>query len=191
MENFDLYTFNEIRMKKTFDISALITAYSVPQKINEDPYWEYYGFSQIFLVLEGEGQYETEDGSYPIEAGMMFYRPANKRSCYRWNTEKVRFALISFVCTSPSMACLGPQHIFFPPFYIYRPDAKTRVKHIYSGFCIGSTKDTPRISRNVIKLTTVANRGTKKNKHHQRREYCFWWCFFANRHDKKADKKSA
>lgn len=111
MENFDLYAFNEIRMKKAFDISALITAYSVPQKINEDPYWEYYGFSQIFLVLEGEGQYETEDGSYPIEAGMMFYRPANKRSCYSWNSEKVRFALISFVCTSPSMACLGPQPI--------------------------------------------------------------------------------
>lgn len=103
----DINEFNTIQNRKTFDVSAILTAYCFDSGNSEAPYWEQYGFSQIFLVLEGQGSYLTENGTYAFGPGMMFYRPANHRSCYQWESGPVRFALISFVCASQAMEVFG------------------------------------------------------------------------------------
>lgn len=114
------FEFNHIQKTKTFDVSAFVTAYSFDRQQNKEPYWELYDFSQIFFVLEGKGTYTTENGVYPVEAGMMFYRPAHKRSSYAWETEEIKFALISFVCNSPAMEGIGEK-----PFRLYEEEAAT------------------------------------------------------------------
>ena len=103
--------YNRIENKKTFDISALITAYYFFCKPSFVPCWEEYDFSQIFYIISGTGVYTTEKDSYPIREGMMIYRPAGKRSTYEWNTEHASFAVISFVCTSEAMSAFE-----IPPF---------------------------------------------------------------------------
>ena len=114
------HTINRIARERTFDVSALVTAYVFESNPNLEPWWERYDFAQIFLVVEGQGVYITEDNTYPIESGMMFYRPAHRRSTYRWSSEKVRFALISFVCNSPAMEDLGEK-----PFHLYEEESAT------------------------------------------------------------------
>lgn len=95
--------YNHIEGQRTFNVSSFITAHVFSPMPKQEPYWEKYDFSQIFLVLEGEGVYTTETDSRPISAGMMFYRPANKRSRYEWTSERVSVALFSFVCNSAAM----------------------------------------------------------------------------------------
>jgi len=101
------YEFNTIRNRKCFDVSAILTAYQFDLPGSGDFYWEQYNFSQIFLVLEGQGTYLTEQGEYPFGPGMMLYRPSGRRSGYRWEPGAIKFALISFVCNSEAMADLG------------------------------------------------------------------------------------
>lgn len=115
-----LYEFNHIQKAKTFDVSAFVTAYCFDKQQSKEPYWEQYNFSQIFFVLEGNGTYTTENGVYPVEAGMMFYRPANKRSSYNWESSQIKFALISFVCNSPAMEGIGDV-----PFRLYEEEETT------------------------------------------------------------------
>lgn len=103
----DAYEFNTIRNRKCFDVSAILTAYQFDLPGSGNFYWEQYNFSQIFLVLEGQGTYMTEQGEYPFGPGMMLYRPAGRRSGYRWEPGPIKFALISFVCNSEAMADLG------------------------------------------------------------------------------------
>ena len=104
--------FHYIHKEKTFDVSSLVTVYIFDHNPHPERYWELYDFSQIFLVLEGSGTYITQEASYPIESGMMFYRPAGRRSSYEWSTEKVRFVLISFVCNSPAMETIGVKPVY-------------------------------------------------------------------------------
>lgn len=94
---------NPMENKHTFDISAFVCAYDFSSKPQWQPQWEQYDFSQIFLVLEGTGSYTTQSASHPLSPGMMFYRPAGQESIYEWNTEQVKFGIISFVCTSKAM----------------------------------------------------------------------------------------
>ena len=94
---------NPMENKHTFDISAFVCAYDFSAKPLWNPQWEQYDFSQIFLVLEGTGTYTTQNAAHPITPGMMFYRPAGQRSIYEWNTERVKFGIISFVCPSKAM----------------------------------------------------------------------------------------
>lgn len=110
---YNAYEFNSIQNRKTFDVSAILTAYHFDSRVSEEPYWEQYGFSQIFMVLDGRGSYVTEEGEFPFCPGMMFYRPAHLRSCYKWEPGQVKFALISFVCDSPAMEVFGlkPLHL--------------------------------------------------------------------------------
>ena len=96
--------YNLIENRKIFDVTAFVTAYYFARKPSFEPCWEEYDFSQIFFVLAGNGTYTTESGSYPIRPGQMLYRPAGKRSRYEWHTEKVSFAIISFVCRSEAMS---------------------------------------------------------------------------------------
>jgi len=132
MKEFTLTSgFNYIENEKTFDVSAFVTVYLFDKKPHQDMYWEKYDFSQIFLVLEGSGTYITEEQQYPIESGMMFYRPAGKRSGYTWNTEKVRFALISFVCNSPAMEEIGVK-----PIYLHEEEIVTLLEIIKTAYKI-------------------------------------------------------
>ena len=96
-------TYNKIENAKTFDIRALSTAYHFPFKPSFEPCFEVYDFSQIIFVTSGTAIYTTEVAEYEVRPGMMFYRPAGKRSMYRWETEQASFALISFVCPSEAM----------------------------------------------------------------------------------------
>ena len=101
------YKYNPIERKRTFDVSALVSAYYFPFKPRFEPQWEKYDFAQIFLILEGEGTYKTENGTYHFSPGMMLYRPANHTSIYEWESEEVRFGLIGLVCASEAMQCFG------------------------------------------------------------------------------------
>lgn len=114
------YKINHIEKQKVFDVEAIVTAYTFDSKPDLEPWWERYDFAQIFLVLEGEGVYITEDSTYPVKSGMMFYRPAHKRSSYEWSSEKVRFALISYVCGSAAMEEIGEK-----PFFLYEEECAT------------------------------------------------------------------
>ena len=108
------YYLNPVRRSKVFDITALVSAYRFSAPPQREPYWEKYNFSQIILVLEGTGFYETETETYRLEGGTIFYRPAFRSSRYGWTSEKVRFALISFACDSPAMEAFenGPIPLF-------------------------------------------------------------------------------
>ena len=97
--------YNMIKNRKTFDVSALVAAARFASMPNYETHWEEYDFSQIFYIISGTGVITTETGSFSFSSGTMIYRPAFHRSIYHWNTppEDVRFALIDFVCESPSM----------------------------------------------------------------------------------------
>ena len=94
---------NIIENIKPFNVSAVVSAYYFSEKPKFESQYEKYGFSQIMLVLDGEGIYQTEDGEYTFSRGDMFYRPAEKSSIYQWSTENAGLALISFVCRSEAM----------------------------------------------------------------------------------------
>ncbi|MBQ9806309.1 MAG: AraC family transcriptional regulator [Clostridia bacterium] len=112
MANTRSYHLNPIENRHTFDISAFVCAYDFASKPPFVPCWEQYDFSQIFLVLEGSGTYTTQENSFPLSPGMMFYRPAGQRSIYEWDTEKVKFGIISFVCSSPAMSVFEKAPVF-------------------------------------------------------------------------------
>ncbi len=105
MNHEDSYFLNPLQRKKTFEVSDFVTAYYFSSGSDFESRWETYPFSQIFLILKGEGTYTTEQETYPFSSGMMFYRPAGKASVYKWNTDPtvVRFGLISLVCHSDAM----------------------------------------------------------------------------------------
>ncbi len=120
MEIDQSYHFNPLQSKKAFEVSSLVAAFVFSHNPIKEPYWENYNFSQILLVLEGSGSYTTEDATYPIEAGMMFYRPKACSSSYQWDSEHVRYALISFVCDSPAMETFGKE-----PLALYEEESST------------------------------------------------------------------
>lgn len=101
------YKLNPIERKRTFDVSALVSAYYFPFKPRFEPQWEQYDFAQIFLILKGEGIYRTETATYRFSPGMMIYRPAHRTSIYEWETDEVRFGIIGLVCNSEAMKCFG------------------------------------------------------------------------------------
>ena len=105
--------FNPLNSSKVFDVSALVAAFCFSHNPVKEPYWENYNFAQIFVILEGSGTYTTETEAYPLEPGMMLYRPPAATSKYEWHSERVRYALISFVCDSPAM-----QVFCKPPFLL-------------------------------------------------------------------------
>ncbi len=109
----NVYHQEVFKYQKMFDISAFVTAYDFFYGPSVDqPYGsitdigpENYPFSQIILVVEGTGEYMTENGTYPISSRTMFYRPAGHTSEYYVLGEngRVRELVISFVCDSPAM----------------------------------------------------------------------------------------
>lgn len=101
------YNRNPIERKRTFDVSAIVSTYYFPFKPHFDPHWEKYDFTQIFLILEGEGTYRTENGTYHFSPGMMLYRPAHHASIYEWETEEARLGLIGIVCNSEALEHFG------------------------------------------------------------------------------------
>ena len=88
---------------RTFELNELVSAYYFPLSRAEPPYWESHSFSQIYVLLEGEGRYVIGEKSYELSRGMMFYCPAETNLMHIWTSEKVSFALISFVCNSEAM----------------------------------------------------------------------------------------
>ncbi len=110
--------YNQIRNSKAFDVSAIVTAYHFPFKPLFEPYFEQYNFSQIIFVISGNGLYTTEEGCYRVGPGMMFYRPAYKKSKYEWLSEHANFALISFLCESEAMKVFER-----PPFFLYEEES--------------------------------------------------------------------
>lgn len=88
---------------RTFELSELVSAYYYRASRPEKPYWEKHNFSQIYVLLEGEGKYVLEGTEYELSRGMMFYCPAETNFMHIWTSEKVSFALISFVCNSEAM----------------------------------------------------------------------------------------
>lgn len=122
------YHLNPMESKHTFDISAFVCAYFFTAKPQFVPRPETYDFSQIFLVLEGSGSYETEHGSYPISPGSMFYRPAGRTSTYRWESEKVRFGIVSFACPSSAMSAFEGA-----PLFLYEEEIATLLDVIKTG----------------------------------------------------------
>ena len=60
------HNINKLSTKKAFNVSAIVTAYNFSAMPRFAPRWEKYNFSQMLLVLEGEGKYITDDGEYDI-----------------------------------------------------------------------------------------------------------------------------
>ncbi len=88
---------------RTFELSELVSAYYYRSSRPDKPYWEKHNFSQIYVLLEGGGKYILEGAEYELLPGMMFYCPAETDFMHIWTSEKVSFALISFVCSSEAM----------------------------------------------------------------------------------------
>lgn len=88
---------------RTFELTELVSAYYFSLSRADAPYWERHGFSQIYVLLEGEGRYVVGEKSYELSRGMMFYCPADTDFMHIWTSEKISFALISFVCNSEAM----------------------------------------------------------------------------------------
>ena len=103
--------YNKIERNRNFEVEALVCAFYFEEKPYFEPYYEKFDFSQIFLILDGEGSYTTEGKSYKFSRGMMFYRPMNTESIYEWESDSCRFAVLSFVCNSPLMNALRPSPI--------------------------------------------------------------------------------
>lgn len=103
------YLFNPLDRTKSFDISSFVSSYYFEKRPQFEPRPERYDFSQIFLVLEGDGVYTTEQGEYLFSKGMMLYRPAEHTSRYVWSSDRVVFGLISFVCPSEAMKTFEEQ----------------------------------------------------------------------------------
>ncbi|MBE6589762.1 MAG: AraC family transcriptional regulator [Ruminococcaceae bacterium] len=95
--------FNETPNTRIFSVTSLLTAHHFTYNPELQPYEEEYPFAQIFLTVEGRGTYRTDGKTYPITAGDMVCRPANKRSMISWETGKLHFLLVSFACTSEAM----------------------------------------------------------------------------------------
>lgn len=95
--------FNETPNRRIFTVTSLLTVHHFTYHPGLEPYEEQYPFAQIFLTVEGSGSYETDGRIYPITAGQMVCRPANKRSVIRWNPGKLHFLLVSFSCACEEM----------------------------------------------------------------------------------------
>lgn len=95
--------YNVIPNERMFSVNALLTAHYFTYNPIKEPYEEQYPFTQVILVIEGEGSYHTSGTTYPFAAGDMIFRPANQSSCVCWNSKTVHFALISFRCASDEM----------------------------------------------------------------------------------------
>ena len=109
MANENTFQLNIEARQKTFDVSFFVTTYYFSYKPRFEARWENYPFSQIFLILDGNGTYTTENGTYPFSKGMMLYRPAGKSSIYHWESKNARLGLISFVCQSKAMETFGEE----------------------------------------------------------------------------------
>ncbi len=96
------YQLNPLGHEKTFEVSAFVGAFDFGFNPIPQPYLEKYNFSQIIFAAEGEGVYYTEDATYAIRPGTMFYRPADRTSQYYMVGERVHLTVISFVCASPA-----------------------------------------------------------------------------------------
>ncbi len=100
-------------MRRTFEIEAFVTAYDFFFGPSVNPSYnaltdigpEEYSFSQLILVVEGLGEYKTENGTYPLTSRTMFYRPARHTSEYYVLSKNGRMheLVLSFVCNSPAM----------------------------------------------------------------------------------------
>lgn len=120
--------FHKIQRAHNFHVEALINAYHFPSKPLFEPFFEEYDFSQIIYVTKGEGIYTTETDRYPFSSGMMFYRPAHRRSKYEWTTNEASFAVISFVCSSSTM-----QAFPCPPFSLFEEESVTLLDLMKTG----------------------------------------------------------
>lgn len=96
--------FNLMESTKVFKMSVVVSAYYFSEKPRFEPRPERYDFSQIMLILDGEGTYSYDEASHKFGAGMMFYRPAGKSSIYEWSTDNASLALISFICDTEEMS---------------------------------------------------------------------------------------
>ena len=63
---------------RTFELSELVSAHYYRSSRPDKPYWERHNFSQIYVLLEGEGKYILDGTEYELSRGMMFYCPAEK-----------------------------------------------------------------------------------------------------------------
>ncbi|MBQ8408656.1 MAG: AraC family transcriptional regulator [Clostridia bacterium] len=89
---------------RVFEFSELVSAYYYPSAIPDNPYVDKnVNFSQIYVVVDGEGYYTLGDKRYSLSSGMMFYCPANTDFSYGWNARRAEYALISFVCDSEAL----------------------------------------------------------------------------------------
>ena len=96
---------------RVFEFSELVSGYYYPSAIPDNPYVGINkNFSQIYIVIDGEGYYTLEGQKHNISSGMMFYCPPNTNFSYGWHNRRAEYALISFVCNSEAMSCFenGP-----------------------------------------------------------------------------------
>lgn len=88
----------------SFEFSKLVSAYYFKSAPLKEAYHGNNSFSQIYLVLNGNGYFKIENSEYKISPGMMIYCPPDKEFTYGWDDDgHVEYALISFVCRSDAV----------------------------------------------------------------------------------------
>ena len=88
---------------RVFEFSELVSAYYFKSSPIKEPYCATNRFSQIYIVNEGYGSFRIGDVTYPLSSGMMIYCPPDTEFTYWWESARVEYALISFVCDSEAM----------------------------------------------------------------------------------------
>lgn len=96
--------------KRTFELSKLVSAYYFKSAPLKEPYVGKNTFTQLYVVISGQGYFCIEDEKYFLSPGVMICCPPGANFTYGWDDERVEYALISFVCESVAMKrlCGGP-----------------------------------------------------------------------------------
>ena len=90
-------------VKRVFEFSELVSAYYFRSYPLTEPYCGKNTFAQIYFVVDGKGYFCIDGKKFNLSSGMMIYCPPDLDFTYGWESKKVEYCLISFVCHSEAM----------------------------------------------------------------------------------------
>ncbi len=103
--------FNRSKIRKQISVTSIITSYYMDPFLSfHEPYYEKHDFWQILFFKKGSAEIITDDTRRTVQEGQVVFRTPGKSSCMIYSkNEPTQLALISFACTSPSMAIFQNQ----------------------------------------------------------------------------------
>lgn len=103
--------FNRSKIKKQIAVTSIITSYYMDPFLSfHEPYYEQHDFWQILFFKKGSAEIITDNTRRTVQEGQAVFRTPGKSSCMVYSKEEpAQLALISFACSSPSMAIFQNQ----------------------------------------------------------------------------------